>query len=85
MELEKCCIGGMPDYTYGDQIYFNKKIDTPNEHHNHLILNQVSVFYMTFIKQIKSYMLYFNQKINLNWNLHIIYGHHILIKFSLKL
>ena len=48
MEIsKKCCIGCMPDYTYGDCVYFNKNIDTPNEHHNHFIVNQIPDFYIT--------------------------------------
>ena len=31
---KKCCIGYIPDYTYGDYVYFNNNIDTPNENHN---------------------------------------------------
>ena len=37
----------MPDYTYGDYVYFNNNIDTPNEHHNTFTLNQISDFYIT--------------------------------------
>ena len=45
--LQKCSIGCMTAYTYGDYIYFNKNIDTPNEHNNHFILNQILDFYIT--------------------------------------
>ena len=31
----------MPDYNYGDYAYLNNMNDTPNEHHNHFILNQI--------------------------------------------
>ena len=41
---KKYCIGNMPAYNFG--VYNN--IDTPNEHHNHLILNQIPDFYITF-------------------------------------
>ena len=34
----------MPGYTFGDYIYFNNMTDEPNEHHNHLILNQNPFF-----------------------------------------
>ena len=37
----------MPDYTYGDYIYFNNNIDTHNEHHNYFILNHIPDFYIT--------------------------------------
>ena len=37
----------MLDYTYGDCVYFNNIIDTPNEHHKHFILNQIPEFYIT--------------------------------------
>ena len=30
---EKYCIECMPDYKYGDYVYFNKKKDAPKEHH----------------------------------------------------
>ena len=37
----------MPAYNYGDYDNFNNNIDTPNEHHNNLIFNQISDFYIT--------------------------------------
>ena len=36
----------MPDYTCGDYIYLNNNIDAPKEHHNQLILNQETDFYI---------------------------------------
>ena len=36
----------MSAYTYGDFVYFNNVTDTPNEHHNNIILNQITYFYM---------------------------------------
>ena len=36
----------MPDYTYGDCVYFNNNIDAPKEHHNQFILNQEPDFYI---------------------------------------
>ena len=39
----------MPAYTFG--VYNN--IDTPNEHHNHLILNQIPDFYITFQSELR--------------------------------
>ena len=40
-----CCIGCMAAYTYVDYVYFNNITDTPNEHHNHFILNQIPDFH----------------------------------------
>ena len=41
MEFSKqFCIGYMPAYNYGDYVYFNDNINTPNEHNNNLQLNQ---------------------------------------------
>ena len=37
----------MPYYNYGGYVYFTNNIDTPNEHHNNLIFNQISDFYIT--------------------------------------
>ena len=37
----------MGDYTYGNYVYFNNMTDTPNENHNHFILNQVPSFHIT--------------------------------------
>ena len=37
----------MPEYAYGDNVYFKNNIDTHNEHHNHLILNHIPDFYIT--------------------------------------
>ena len=36
----------MPAYNYGDYVNFNNNIDTPNEHHNNFILNQIPDFYI---------------------------------------
>ena len=48
MEFSRyCCIGYMPAYTYGDDGYFQNITDTPNEHHNNLILNQIPDFHIT--------------------------------------
>ena len=43
----KCCIGCMPYYIFGYYVYFKNRTDTPNEHHKHFILNQISYFYIT--------------------------------------
>ena len=37
----------MVDYTYGGYVYFKNMTDTPNEHHNYSILNQIPYFNMT--------------------------------------
>ena len=37
----------MPAHTYGDYVYFNNMTDTPNEHRNHFILNQILNFHIT--------------------------------------
>ena len=42
----KCCIGCMPDYTYGYYVYFNNMTDIPNLQHNHFILNQITGSYL---------------------------------------
>ena len=34
----------MAAYIYGDYIYFKNMIDTPNEDHNKLVLNQIPGF-----------------------------------------
>ena len=33
--------------THGDYVYFNNINNTPNEHHNHFILNQIIYFHIT--------------------------------------
>ena len=45
--LRKCCIGIIPYYTYGDYVCFKNITDTPNEHHNHFILNRIPYFHIT--------------------------------------
>ena len=47
MGLKKCCIGCMAIYTYGDYVYFRNMTDITNEHHIHLILNQIQDIYIT--------------------------------------
>ena len=42
----------MEDYTYCEYFYFKKIIDTPNEHHNHLILNKIPDFYITSLLKL---------------------------------
>ena len=42
----------MPDYTYGDYIYFNNSIDAQKEHHNKFILNQETDFYITSLSKL---------------------------------
>ena len=37
----------MPNYAYGDNVYFKSITDKPNEHHNHFILNQIPYFHIT--------------------------------------
>ena len=37
----------MEYYTYGEYVYFNHMTDTPNEHHNHFIFNQIPDMYIT--------------------------------------
>ena len=37
--FENYCIVCMPDYTYGDYVYFNKNIDAANKQHIQLILD----------------------------------------------
>ena len=36
----------MPFYTYGGCVYFNNKIDAPQEHHNKFIFNRELDFYI---------------------------------------
>ena len=53
MELSKiCCIGYIPDYTYGDCVYFNNRIDATRENHNKFILNQEQDFYTTSLSNL---------------------------------
>ena len=52
MEYSKTMLYIMPSYTYGDYVYFNNNIDTPKEHHNHLILNQIPYFYITSLLKL---------------------------------
>ena len=48
MEFSRnCCIDCMPDYTYGDYVYFRNMTDTPNEYHNNFIFNQIPDFHIT--------------------------------------
>ena len=42
----------MPDYIYGDWVYFNNIIDAPTEHNNKLILNQEPYFYITSLSKL---------------------------------
>ena len=37
----------MEAYTYGDYVYFKNMTDTPNEHNNNLILNNIPDMYTT--------------------------------------
>ena len=37
----------MTGYTYGRYVYFKNMADTPNEHHNQFILNQMQDFHIT--------------------------------------
>ena len=39
-KLQKCCIGCMPDYTFGDYVCFKNIINVPKEHNNKFICNQ---------------------------------------------
>ena len=41
----------MPDYTYGEYFYFNNSIDAPKDNHNHFILNQKPIFYITSLSK----------------------------------
>ena len=43
----KCWIGCLAAYNYGDCVYFNNMNETPNEHHNNFILNQIPDFHIT--------------------------------------
>ena len=36
----------MQDYKYDDDYYFNNITDTPTEHHNNFILNQIPDFHI---------------------------------------
>ena len=36
----------MSSYIYGDYVYFKNMADTPNEHYDNLILNQIPHFYI---------------------------------------
>ena len=49
----KCCICYIPVYNYGDYVYFKNMTDTPNENHNHFILNQILGFHI--ISPLKVY------------------------------
>ena len=45
MEFKKT-IGFMSAYNYGYYVYFKNIKGTPNEHHNHLILNKIQDIYI---------------------------------------
>ena len=42
----KYCIGFVEAYFYGENVHFEKMTDTPNEHHNNFILNQMPYFHI---------------------------------------
>ena len=42
----------MPDYNYGDYVYFNNNIDAPKEHHNKFISNQEPDFYIKSLSNL---------------------------------
>ena len=42
----------MPDYTYGDYVYLNKIVLSPNKHHNQFILNKEPDFYITALSNL---------------------------------
>ena len=70
---KKCCIGCMPDYTYGDYVCFNNNIDAPKEHHNQFILNQEPYFYITSLSNLMDDTLtllprlFFNKMVKNGW------------------
>ena len=41
---EKCFIGCMPYYTYGDYVYIINKTNAPEEHHNKSMLKKNQIF-----------------------------------------
>ena len=43
----KCCIGCMAAYNYGDYVYFNNMTDNPGRHHIGFIFNQRHGMYIT--------------------------------------
>ena len=45
--LQENNLGYMPYYIYSDCVYFEYMNDTPNEHHNNFILNQIPYFHIT--------------------------------------
>ena len=67
----------MADYTYGYYVYFKNMTDIPNEHHNHLILNQIPDIYITlplkFMDEIfESFPgLFVDRMHQINFNAHI--------------
>ena len=42
----KCSKGCMSDNIYGDYAYFKRITDTPNEHNNNLIFDQITNFHI---------------------------------------
>ena len=49
---EKCCIGYMPAYTYGDSVYFNNETDAPEEYHSISILETKANIYITSLLKL---------------------------------
>ena len=56
----------MPDYTYGDCVYFNKNINAPKEHDNKFILNQEPGFYITSLSNFMDEILPLLSKLFVN-------------------
>ena len=48
----KCCIGCIPAYTYGNYVYFNNIIDAPKEYNNNLTFNQKPHFNITSLSKL---------------------------------
>ena len=64
----------MPAYNYGDCVYFKNMDDTPNEHYNNFILNQIPYFHITSLLNLCGYMfeslpnLFLDKMIKNNFN-----------------
>ena len=60
---EKCCIGCMTAYTYGDYVYFNNENNAPEEHHIQSILKTKSDIYITLLSKLMDETLKYLRKL----------------------
>ena len=60
---ESFCIGCMPDYTYGDYVYFNKKINALEEHHIQSILKTKTNIYPALLLKLMDEILKYLPKL----------------------